>query len=237
MPAHPLHLLRKSSSLSSSSSSSSLPSGRWSLLDSAGVAGEAVRAEERAEAWARLLLARWGVVSRATLEREDSSAVRWADVAPVLARMEMRGDLRRGEFLEGRGPLQYAEEETVDSLRRAERPGDAELALTVAGAADPVLDGIGARDGWAALSGGGLLFSLDGAGELTTGPAVADRALKAGLAALQELLRRSRDPLGRPRRLAVASVNGRPAAGAPLSPILEALGFSRDLGTLTWRAL
>jgi hypothetical protein len=151
--------------------------------------------------------------------------------------MEMRGDLRRGEFLEGRGPIQYAEEETVDSLRRAERPRDTEPALAVAGAADPALDGLGLRDGWAALSGGAVLFTLDGAGALETGPAAPDRALKAGLAALQDLLRRSRDPLGRPRRLAVASVNGRTAAGAPLSPILEALGFSRDLGTLTWRAV
>jgi ATP-dependent Lhr-like helicase len=231
-----LHLLRKSSS-SSSLSSSSLPSGRWSLLDSPGVAGEPPRADERAEAWARLLLARWGVVSRTTLDREDAGAVRWADVAPVLARMEMRGDLRRGEFLEGRGPIQYADEETVETLRRLERPSDDEPALAVAGAADPVLEGLDARDGWVALTGGEVLFSLDGAGALETAATATDRAFKAGLGALQDLLRRSRDSLGRPRRLAVSSVNARPAAGAPLASLLEALGFARDLGTLAWRAL
>src|ERR1019366_9732786 len=57
----PLHLLRKSSSLSV------FPSGRWSLIDAPGVFGEPLRADERAEAWARILLARWGVVSRAAL--------------------------------------------------------------------------------------------------------------------------------------------------------------------------
>jgi ATP-dependent Lhr-like helicase len=227
----PIHLLRNPRSLSS------LPSGRWSLLDSPGVFGEPLRADERAEAWARLLLARWGVVSRATLEREDTALIRWADVAPVFARMEMRGDLRRGEFLEGRGPLQYAEEETVETLRRVERPSGDEPALAVAGAADPVLEGLEVRDGWVALSGGEVFFSLDGAGALETAATATDRALKAGLGALQDLLRRSRDPLGRPRRLAVSTVGGRPAAGAPLAPLLEELAFTRDLGTLVWRAL
>jgi ATP-dependent Lhr-like helicase len=228
----PIHLLRNPRS-----SLSSLPSGRWSLLDSPGVAGEPLRADERAEAWARLLLARWGVVSRATLEREDPAAVRWVDVAPVLARMEMRGDLRRGEFLEGRGPVQYAEEESVETLRRVERPTGDEPVLAVAGAADPVLEGLDARDGWVALAGGEVLFSLDGAGAFAPAASATDRALTAGLGSLQDLLRRSRDPLGRPRRLAVATVGGRPAAGAPLAPLLEALGFTRDLGSLVWRAL
>lgn len=196
-----------------------------------------MRADERAEAWARLLLARWGVVSRATLEREDAAAVRWADVAPVFARMEMRGDLRRGEFLEGRGPVQYADEETVETLRRAAWPDGEERALAVASAADPVLEGIGLASGWAALAGGEPLLTLDASGSLEIADGTTDRALRASLAALQDLLRRSRDPLGRPRRLAVSKVNARPAAGAPLAPVLESLGFSRDFGTLVWRAL
>ena len=231
----PIHLPRNPRS--SLSTPSSLPSGRWSLLDSPGVAGEPLRADERAEAWARLLLARWGVVSRATLEREDASLIRWPDVAPVFARMEMRGDLRRGEFLEGRGPVQYADEETVETLRRVERPSGDEPALAVAGAADPVLEGLDARDGWVALAGGEVLFSLDGAGALETAATATDRTLRAALGALQDLVRRSRDPLGRPRRLAVSSVNARPAASAPLAPLLEAIAFTRDLGKLVWRAL
>ncbi len=229
-PARPIHLLGKSSS-----SSSSLPSGRWSLLDSPGVSGEPLRADERAEAWARLLLARWGVVSRATLEREDPAAVRWADVAPVLARMEMRGDLRRGEFVEGRGPLQYAEEETVERLRRPRASGGGVLAA--AGAADPVLDGLSLRGGWAVLEDGEALLTLDGAGALSVAEGAGDRSVRAALGGLQELLRRARDPLGRPRRLAVSTIGGRPAAGAPLARLLEDLGFTRDLASLAWRAL
>jgi hypothetical protein len=151
--------------------------------------------------------------------------------------MEMRGDLRRGEFVEGRGPIQYAEEETVESLRRKDRREAGEPALAVAAAADPVLDGLDLRDGWAALAGGETLATLDGAGAFTTTGDATDRAVKSAVTALQDLLRRARDPLGRPRTLVVSTVNGRAAAGAPLAPVLEELGFSRDLGTLVWRAL
>jgi hypothetical protein len=52
---------------------------------------------------------------------------------------------------------------------------------------------------------------------------------------------RGRDPLGRPRRLVVASVLGqggvRPAAGSPLAPLLERRGFLRDGTGYAWRAL
>ncbi|MGZ6970157.1 MAG: DEAD/DEAH box helicase, partial [Thermoanaerobaculia bacterium] len=48
-----LPLLRKSSS--SLSAFSVFPSGRWSLVDAPGVFGEPLRADERAEAWARIL--------------------------------------------------------------------------------------------------------------------------------------------------------------------------------------
>ncbi len=219
-------------------------SGRWSLLSAPGVAGPALRADERAEAWARILLLRWGVVSRETLAAEDPSLVRWGDVSPALARMEMRGDLRRGEFVEGHGPIQYADEETVESLRALQRrhPGDEGLGeLCLVAGADPVLVGLDpppAHDEWVALAAGRLLFRLSRDGGLTLGaPATSDRSLKAGLRALQELRRRSRDPLGRPRRLVVATVDGRPVASSPWATLLESLGFSREAGRYVWRAL
>lgn len=218
----------------SASSFSSLPSGRWSLLDSPGVFGESLRPDERAEAWARILLARWGVVSRAQLEFEDPAAVRWTDVASALARMEMRGDLRRGTFVEGYGPLQYAEEETVDALRALARPDDGESALAVAGGGDPVLAGLEpspSRDSFVVLSAGEPVLRFGVGGAFTLAPGTPDRTLRAGLAALQDLLRRARDPLGRPRRLRLA------APGSPLAPLLEQLGFVRDLGSYVWRAL
>ncbi|HEX5855707.1 MAG TPA: hypothetical protein VFZ57_08805, partial [Thermoanaerobaculia bacterium] len=68
-------------------------------------------------------------------------------------------------------------------------------------------------------------------GEFALAPGTPDRTLGAALAALQDLLQRARDPLGRPRRLRLA------AAGSPLAPLLESLGFARDGGAYIWRAL
>ena len=51
------------------------------------------------------------------------------------------------------------------------------------------------------------------------------------------VLRRGRDPLGRPRRLVVGTVAGREAAGSPLATLLEGLGFTRDGPAWSWRAL
>jgi ATP-dependent Lhr-like helicase len=220
-------------------------SGRWSLLSAPSVLGPELGPGERAAAWARLLLARWGVVSRAVVE-EAESAVRWSDVAPALARMELRGDVRRGEFVEGDGPLQYAEPEVVEELRRMREDrdeGEPEDGLAALAGSDPALLGLDTpREGFCVLRHGAPVLSLAGTGELDLGgTAAADRVLRAAFAELQGLLRRSRDPLGRPRRLVMATVavSGapRPAAGSPLAPLFEALGFTRDGTSYSWRAL
>ncbi len=228
-----------------SAAASHVLSGRWSLLSAPSVLGPELAPGERAEAWARLLLARWGVVSRAVVEAAES-AVRWSDVAPAFARMELRGDLRRGEFVEGDGPLQYAEPEVVEELRRmreAPDDGDPGVGLAALAASDPALLGLDTpRDGYSVLRYGAPVLVLPGSGELDLGESPAsDRVLRAGFAELQALLRRARDPLGRPRRLVVETISSagssRPAAGSPLAPLLEGLGFTRDGTSYAWRAL
>lgn len=220
-------------------------SGRWSLLGAPSVLGPELAPGERSEAWARLLLARWGVVSRGVVE-EAEAAVRWSDVAPALARMELRGDVRRGEFVEGDGPLQYAEPDVVEELRRmreTREEDDAGAGLAALSGADPALVGVDApRDGWCVLSRGAPVAMLSGAGALDLGGEPApDRVLRAAFAELQALLRRGRDPLGRPRRLVLANVAtggaSRPATGSPIAPLLEAVGFTRDGTGYVWRAL
>ena len=128
-------------------------------------------------------------------------------------------------------------------MREAREGGEPEAGLAPLAGCDPALLGLAApRDGFAVLRHGCLVFSLSGAGELDLGPEPAtDRVLAAALAALQALVTRGRDPLGRPRRLVVASVAARgdvrPAAGSPLAPLFERLGFLRDGASYGWRAL
>ncbi len=219
-------------------------SGRWSLVSAPSVLGPPLAPGEREETWAQLLLARWGVVCRETIERE--SAITWSSVAPVLARLEMAGDLRRGEFIEGLGPMQYAEPQTVDELRRrrddAQTGNSLDEGLTVASGCDPVLFALKEnkdRDQWVVLTAGDVAFRISESGTLTRSREdLPFHTLKDGLSAVQDVLKRGRDPLARPRKLKIASIgSGRPAAGSPLSPVLESLGFTRDMEAYTWRAL
>jgi ATP-dependent Lhr-like helicase len=81
---------------------------------------EASPKDELAEKVARQLLARYGVVFRDVVARENFT-VAWRDVMRALRRMEMRGDVRGGRFVSGFVGEQYALPEAVDALRRVRR--------------------------------------------------------------------------------------------------------------------
>ena len=107
--------------------------GRWSVLPRGSQAGDTAGMLEHV---ARALLARYGVVFRALLARE-ASAPPWRDLLRVLRRLEARGEIRGGRFVEGFAGEQYALPEAVGSLREVRRrPASGEL-LTISGA-DPL---------------------------------------------------------------------------------------------------
>ncbi len=212
--------------------------GRFSILETPGVLGGEPDAHESAEWWVRLLLARWGVVFRELVERE-ATAVRWGDLAPVFSRLELRGDVRRGEFVEGGGPVQYGEEATLEALRALARDSARERPIAVFGAADPLLLTLSQAPSageWLALRAGRVIARLSPQGDLLTDGA-ADSEVEDAFLTLQGLVRQGRDPRRRPRRLLVRTVDGKPATSSPLGPLLRRLGFDRDLGTYSWRAL
>src|SRR5262249_48651563 len=79
---------------------------------------ESLSPEEREEARANLLLARYGVVAR-ELARGD-----WATLRHTLLRMEYGGDVVRGYFVEGLSGEQYALQDAMTDLAApARRPG------------------------------------------------------------------------------------------------------------------
>ena len=87
------------------------------------------------EQCARILLKRYGVVFRRVLMRE-SGIPPWRDLVRVLRRMEDRGEVRGGRFVERWGE-QYALPEAVTvirSLKREKRRGE----LVSVSACDPV---------------------------------------------------------------------------------------------------
>jgi len=97
--------------------------GRWWRLDR-----QAGDPETRLLAWAGVLLDRYGVLTREVIALEPS-APSWGELAPLLARAEWRGELRRGYFVEGLSGVQYAQEEAARELARLAAAPQAATAL------------------------------------------------------------------------------------------------------------
>jgi ATP-dependent Lhr-like helicase len=107
--------------------------GRWSLLPGA---TEATDPDELAEAVAEQLVARWGVVFRDLMTRENI-AVSWRDLLWAMRRMEARGTIRGGRFVSGFSGEQFALPEAVDALRSVRKMKLAGERVRVS-AADPL---------------------------------------------------------------------------------------------------
>ncbi|HYY17612.1 MAG TPA: hypothetical protein VE864_02140, partial [Streptosporangiaceae bacterium] len=119
--------LRRGSQLSSRTA------GRWSLLPGP---PDDCDPDDLAEAVAEQLAARWGVVFRDLLARENL-AVPWREVLWALRRMEARGTICGGRFVHGFSGEQFAHPDAVGLLREIrKRPRTGEtVALS---AADPL---------------------------------------------------------------------------------------------------
>ncbi len=112
--------------------SSVLASTSWVRLSCA-PAGD----EERAIAEVESLLDRYGVVCR-DLALAFSGAGGLVPLMPVLRRMEETGVILRGGFIEGLGPVQFAERESIDRLRfLSDDPGGATATPAVLDLKDP----------------------------------------------------------------------------------------------------
>ena len=72
---------------------------------------------------ARQLLHRYGVVFRDLLMRE-SLVTAWRDLLVAYRRMELKGEVRGGRFVEGFTGEQFALPEAVEALRATRKNGD-----------------------------------------------------------------------------------------------------------------
>ena len=121
------HRLRRGGQLASRTA------GRWSLLPSP---MEDCDPDELAEAVAEQLAVRWGVVFRDLLVRENI-AVPWREVLWAFRRMEARGTISGGRFVNGFSGEQFAHPDAVATLREVrKRPRDGETIRL--SAADPL---------------------------------------------------------------------------------------------------
>lgn len=204
--------------------------GRWSLFP-----GEDCGAD--VEDCIRILLHRCGLLCRGMVERE-SLGVRWREVYPILTRMEWRGDVERGLFVDGLSAPQFVAPGFAASLR-AERSTESRPVLL--GALDPAFvwgdvlpifrpsgDAFPARhhpgNHWVIRDGRPIL-AIEGGGERLTPlvPLEGEERFEA-LSCLPAILD---GPGGRPS-FRVRTWDGIPIDRTPAAADLERIGFMRE---------
>ncbi|HEV3168444.1 MAG TPA: DEAD/DEAH box helicase [Isosphaeraceae bacterium] len=216
---------------------STRPEGRWSLLPAGSFAADP---ETGLLTWAAALFERYGVLTRETAAL-DPWAPPWRELAPLLARAEWRGELRRGYFVEGLSGVQYALPEAADALARLAGASPSESPPFLISTLDPanlygagapldvaLLEGGTARlnrtpGNYLVLCGGRPVLIIEGNARRLTGLASASEAeLRAALALVPSLAGPSR------RVLKVETYNAAPTLASPAAPWLADLGFVRD---------
>jgi ATP-dependent Lhr-like helicase len=204
--------------------------GRWSIFPAP---AKGLTEDER-EKLVRLLLARYGVVSRQILAM-DGAVVPWGELYAVLNRLEWRGAVARGLFVDGLAGAQFAQEEVLVRL------GGTGMGWILISAADPaVLYGAGApfpiahptdpewrlRRIWGIfliLRDGSPVLAGEGFGErLTQVAELSESQLEEALSLLPELVKSG------VRRLTVRTWNGQPVWGSPVEKILRTFGFQHS---------
>jgi ATP-dependent Lhr-like helicase len=116
-------------------SARAMPLGRWSLWRDDG-GGNAIDAEAKLEHRARQLLLRYGIMFRELLARE-LCAPSWRHLLQIYRRLEARGEIRGGRFVNGFAGEQFALPEAVDRLRAQRRLQESHEPVVIS-AADPL---------------------------------------------------------------------------------------------------
>ena len=223
--------------------------GRWTLVHRVSVMGKAPTPTEQIAQQARQLLARWGVVTYETLANEQGSWA-WGLLYPEFQRLELRGEVRRGYFVEGLPGIQFALPEVVEQLRAHGNTDDTlslDETLVLLNASDPAnLYGPTLPHGPLRFDGTPLTFTripstwlvqlrgypilvIEGNGtEISTSQGCDDRLAHI---ALQQWLDHVR---GFERRIVVERWNGKPILDSNGRHLLEQAGFYREYPKMIW---
>jgi ATP-dependent Lhr-like helicase len=216
-----------------------------------GVWGKEVPYDERIARQARQLLHCFGIVTRASLENWEATNLDegwdWPALYGHLQGLEMRGEVRRGYFVQGLPGVQFALPEAVERLREWSRPeaagGDALVLLNACDPANlfgPALPSAVETDPDPArfvripanyvvlLRGRPVLLLEPGAQRVTALPDLPEAAAQRALALAVEQV------AGGVRRLSLSLWNGAPIVDSPAAPLLEGVGFRREALEYVW---
>ncbi|MEW5724089.1 MAG: DEAD/DEAH box helicase [Thermodesulfobacteriota bacterium] len=202
------------------------PPGAWLALPRPEPPEDLIAREETVKDRVRLLLDRYGVLSREVLQRE-AFVFRWPAVFRALRLMELSGEVHSGCFFQGLSGPQFISPRFLRRLQRGPDP-DAVFWLNAADPASPcglALEGLESalprRMETTHLVFRGtepMLVSERQARVLTINAPPDDPDLLRFFAPLHHLLQRRYNPL---RRLRIETINGRPAAQSPYQEALR----------------
>ncbi|HET6679942.1 MAG TPA: hypothetical protein VFG84_01965, partial [Gemmatimonadaceae bacterium] len=216
--------------------------GRWFLVHSAGVLGTDESEQDSAHEMALKWLDRYAIVSRECWKNERVGPS-WRAVYRELRTLEMRGEVRRGYFVEGLSGAQFALPEALDVLREAGTDSDPEAPWVVVAGADPANAWAlprATRPAWPPRPGARSTLLVTRHGEvrvvaesrgrrLRLASDVDEVELTRALEALVDHAERAIVPAAtRRRELRIEQIDGAPAASHPLAGALPAAGFRRD---------
>ena len=142
LPASKKSSSRQKSRLKRALSSGFENAGRWSLLKTPVQTNQTNNVLHSDSYWidieyiANSLLKRYGVIFRKLLERE-SALPPWRDLLYVLRRMEARGEIRGGRFVDGFSGEQFALPEAVKLIRQVKKEETNEDLVAIS-ASDPL---------------------------------------------------------------------------------------------------
>ncbi len=192
--------------------------GRWELTN-----GNAILDEETLELAARILLDRYGVLTR-DIARSGGFEIPWGSLYRVLERMELSGEIERGWYIRDMGGAQFALPEAAQTLRQ---PGPDSREAILVHTCDPALVG---SAGWVRRVGNWVVFDSGEAVLLVEAGARRLTPLASDARALSvfPLLRHLFDspwPLRPIRRLTVDFWGARPVMDSSVEMALRDSGF------------
>lgn len=181
------------------------------------------------------LIQRYGLVARALVEREELAPA-WTSIREELDRREARGEIRRGEIVEGLGAVQFAHTETIESLRSAR--SDVAHDAVLLSARDPAF--VTEFNGFARNSSvrvvvkdGELLAVVERDGQHLR---LLRECTESDAHSIGEALRslaRLRADLRPFRTLTIERIDDANASESSIAPALVAMGFDKDGPRLT----
>jgi ATP-dependent Lhr-like helicase len=223
------------------------PEGRWSL-----VPWGSPDTESLALLWARLLLERYGFLTRELTLLEDHGFP-WRVFYEVLSRLELTGEVRRGYFVEGLSGAQFALPQAIRELQEIGTPAR-EQGLVLLHSLDPAnLYGSGApvdvplldegtrpfarRAGnWLVLQAGRPVLLIEQHGKKLTPLASARPEDLTGAVSLLPRILGKNQLRDIRHKLVVETWNEQPVTATPGKELLAAAGFVRDYQAMAWYA-